>query len=62
MANQPASPADLAAALARYDRITADPQYRVLADRPEFHETHDLLRRYVAAVDAATRRHRRRRA
>ncbi|HEY4313650.1 MAG TPA: lipid-binding SYLF domain-containing protein [Pirellulales bacterium] len=54
MANQPASAAELDAALIRYDRITTDPQYRVLADRPEFHETHDLLRRYVAAVNAAS--------
>ncbi|HVU86054.1 MAG TPA: lipid-binding SYLF domain-containing protein [Pirellulales bacterium] len=54
MANQPAPLPDLNAALVRYDRIAVDPQYRLLADRPEFHETHDLLRRYVSAVNAAS--------
>ena len=54
MANQPAPLPDLNAALVRYDRIAVDPQYRMLADRPEFHETHDLLRRYVSAANAAS--------
>jgi lipid-binding SYLF domain-containing protein len=54
MANQPAPLPDLNAALVRYDRVAVDPQYRLLADRPEFHETHDLLRRYVSAVNAAS--------
>ncbi len=50
---QPPARTDLAAALARYDRVATDATYKVLAERAEFRTVHDLLRRYVAAIDAA---------
>jgi len=52
-AGQPASSSDLAGTAARYDRVATDPAFKVLADRPEFRETHDLLRNYITAVNAA---------
>ncbi len=37
----------LAATLARYDRVAKDTRYSTLAERAEFRNTHELLRRYV---------------
>jgi lipid-binding SYLF domain-containing protein len=51
-AGPPPAPAELTAALARYDRLVQDPQYRPLVERPEFRAAHDLLRRYLAAIEA----------
>ena len=39
--------------LARFDKVAANPQFASLAQRPEFRTTHDLLKRYVAALDPA---------
>jgi lipid-binding SYLF domain-containing protein len=37
--------------LDRFDRIAADPKYQSLNQRPEFQETHGLLKQFVAAAD-----------
>jgi lipid-binding SYLF domain-containing protein len=54
-ADRQPSDAELAAVLQRYDVTAQSPQYRGLADRPEFRTTHDLLRRYLAARAASPR-------
>ncbi|HWA99129.1 MAG TPA: lipid-binding SYLF domain-containing protein [Pirellulales bacterium] len=43
---------DLRAALDRFDRIAATPDYRLLAERPEFQATHELLREYFTTLTA----------
>ncbi len=48
--NQPAPATELVDALAHYDRIADDPDYRILAVRPEFQTTHELLKKYVATA------------
>ena len=53
MQGKPPVRADLVDALARYDRVSQDSNYKVLADRPEFRSVHDLLHRFLAASDAA---------
>ena len=40
------------AALANFDAVDRDPQYRALADLPQFEAMHALLRQYVSARDA----------
>ncbi|MEX2174271.1 MAG: hypothetical protein WD872_07905, partial [Pirellulaceae bacterium] len=42
----------LQAATERYDAVAADPQYRPLAERPEFQATRNLLHAYRGAVRA----------
>ena len=41
-------------ALQRYDAVSADPRYATLARRPEFANTHQLLRNFVAAQTLGT--------
>ena len=43
----PPATESLKSALARYDSVAADPQYRALAERPEFQAAHGLLRAYL---------------
>jgi lipid-binding SYLF domain-containing protein len=43
------STAALDQSLRKFDRVATDPQYRLLAQRPEFRAAHDSLRRYMAA-------------
>lgn len=45
----------LFASLGRFDRIAQDPQYRALAERPEFRTTHELLKRYQQGPAGAPR-------
>lgn len=45
-----ADAARLAEVLKRYDSVATDARYAALAQRPEFAATHELLRRYAAAV------------
>ncbi len=47
--------AALNTSLARFDTVASDPQYRALAERPQFQSTYDLLRRYVAARSKTAR-------
>ncbi len=46
-ADRPPDPEALGRALARFDKIAADPQYRVVAELPGFHTTRKLLEQYV---------------
>jgi hypothetical protein len=48
------NPAELAAVYARYQQVTAAPQYAALVARPEFQSTMELLRDYAAAVQASS--------
>lgn len=45
--NQPPSIESLHHAVGRFDHVAANPQYRSLAQRPEFQATHALLTRYA---------------
>jgi len=42
--------ADLQAALDRYDSVSQDARYRIIADLPAFHSTQVLLSEYIRAV------------
>jgi hypothetical protein len=39
-------------ALANYEAVAAQPQYRALTSRAEFRSTHELLRQYAASLAA----------
>lgn len=43
-------PQSLHGPLANFDRVAAQPQYRVLTGRPEFQNTHRLLKQYAAML------------
>ena len=45
------APDALVRTVTNYDIVAANPQYRELTSRPEFRNTHEALRRYVAALD-----------
>lgn len=53
----PVDPAELNAAVARYDRIQSDAKYAVLAKMPQFTNAYSLLKKYAVAKDAAPRNH-----
>jgi lipid-binding SYLF domain-containing protein len=46
---EPPTPESIKAALANFDAVDTNPQYRALADLPQFEAMHALLRQYVAA-------------
>lgn len=45
----------LRSSLARFDKVALDPQYQNLAKRPEFQETHTLLKRFAAGSSPTAR-------
>lgn len=47
--------ASLRSCLARFDKVASDPQYQSLAKRPEFQETHSLLKRFIADASPTAR-------
>jgi hypothetical protein len=48
-----ADPATLAAAYERYNRVNSSPEFKQLAERPEFQTTMELLREYLEALAAS---------
>ena len=44
--SHPAKPETIAAALAHFNAVAADPKYKVLNQRPDFQETFGLLKAY----------------
>ena len=47
--DRPASAESLQQTLGRFDAVSRDPQYGILAQRAEFRATHEWLKRYVSA-------------
>jgi hypothetical protein len=47
-----ADPAALAAVYERYSRVNGSPEFKQLAERPEFQTTMELLREYLEALAA----------
>jgi hypothetical protein len=48
--SEPTPPAALEATLANYDLVAHNADYRILAVRPEFRSTHELLQKYAATA------------
>ncbi len=53
--DRPSNVQSLQQTLGRFDAVSRDPQYALLAQRPEFRATHQWLTQYVAASTATAR-------